>query len=88
MSAYTVEFTGAAAKQLRKLDSGIRRRIQTSLAALRVDPRPAGVKKLAGTNDSWRIRIGGYRAIYEIEDDVLVVPVVTVGHRREVYQKR
>jgi mRNA interferase RelE/StbE len=49
------------------------------------DPRPPGCKKLRG-RDAWRIRIGDYRAIYEIDDGRLIVTVITVGHRREVYE--
>ncbi|WP_026529526.1 type II toxin-antitoxin system RelE family toxin [Haematomicrobium sanguinis] len=82
---YRVEFTAAAAKQLRKLDAGIRRRIESSLGKLRDNPRPAGVKKLSGADNSWRIRIGDYRVIYEIHDEVITVLVLRVAHRREVY---
>jgi mRNA interferase RelE/StbE len=50
------------------------------------DPRPAGHVKLAGAKDLYRIRSGGYRAVYRIEEDRMVVLVVTVGHRRDVYR--
>jgi len=55
------------------------------LLELEHDPRPPGCKKLRG-RDAWRIRIGDYRAIYEIEDDRLIVTVITVGQRKEVYE--
>jgi mRNA interferase RelE/StbE len=55
------------------------------LLELEGDPRPPGCKKLKG-RDAWRIRIGDYRAIYEINDGRLVVTVITIGHRREVYE--
>ncbi|MET4581587.1 mRNA-degrading endonuclease RelE of RelBE toxin-antitoxin system [Conyzicola nivalis] len=51
------------------------------------DPRPSGCKKLVGEEDAWRIRIGDYRALYEILEDVLVVTVVHVAHRRDVCKK-
>ena len=86
MSSYRVEFTTAAAKELRKLDGGIRRRILAGIAKLQNDPRPPGCKKLVGESDAWRIRIGDYRVLYDVEDDVLVVTVVRVVHRREVYK--
>jgi mRNA interferase RelE/StbE len=86
VSSYRVEFTTAAAKEIRKLDHGIRRRILAGIAELERDPRPAGCKKLAGESDAWRIRVGDYRVLYEVIDDVLVVMVVRVAHRREVYQ--
>lgn len=86
MSSYRVEFTTAAAKELRKLDAGIRRRILAGIAGLEGDPRPAGCKKLVGEDNAWRIRIGDYRVLYDVQDDVLVVTVVRVAHRRHVYQ--
>lgn len=86
MSSYRVEFTTAAAKDLKKLDPGIRRRVLFGIADLERDPRPSGCKKLVGETNAWRIRIGDYRVLYEVIDDVLVVTVVRVAHRREVYR--
>jgi mRNA interferase RelE/StbE len=83
---YRVEFTTAAAKELRKLDAGFRRRLLVGIGDLEADPRPAGCKKLVGAEDAWRIRIGDYRVIYELADDVLLVTVVRVAHRREIYE--
>ncbi|TFD52373.1 type II toxin-antitoxin system RelE/ParE family toxin [Cryobacterium sp. Hh11] len=86
MSSYRVEFTTAAAKEIRKLDLGIRRRILAGIAALEQDPRPAGRKKLTGESNAWRIRVGDYRVLYELLDEgVLLVAVVTLGHRSDVY---
>lgn len=84
---YSVDFTTGAAKEIRKLDSGARRRILSSIAELETDPRPKGCKKLAGEQHAWRIRIGDFRVLYEIEDNILTVTVVRVAHRREVYRK-
>ncbi|PRB66804.1 type II toxin-antitoxin system RelE/ParE family toxin [Arthrobacter sp. MYb213] len=86
MSSYRVEFTTAAAKELRKLDPGIRRRVLSGIADLEGDPRPSGCKKLVGETNAWRVRIGDYRVLYEVLDAVLVVTVVRVAHRREVYR--
>ena len=86
MTLYTVELTTAAAREVRKLDPHIRRRILSAITALQTDPRPAGVKKLSGYDDAWRIRIGDYRALYEIVDDTVLVTVFRVAHRRDVYQ--
>lgn len=86
MSSYRVEFTTAAAKELRKLDAGIRRRILAGISGLEQDPRPTGCKKLVGEDNAWRIRIGDYRVLYDVQDEVLVVTVVRVAHRRHVYQ--
>ena len=83
---HTVEFTAAANREYRKLPRGIQTSIRPAIDALADDPRPHGVEKLAGMDDTWRIRVGDYRIIYRILDDRLVVLVIRVGHRREVYR--
>jgi mRNA interferase RelE/StbE len=85
VSRYSVELTSAAAKQVRKLDGAARARVLRALAQLADEPRPSGVKKLVGTDNAWRIRVGDYRVIYEINDGVVVVVVFRVAHRRDVY---
>jgi mRNA interferase RelE/StbE len=87
VAGYTVDFTAGAAKEIRKLDAGARKRILVSIADLAADPRPTGCKKLAGEQNAWRIRTADYRVLYEIHDDVLTVTVVRVAHRREVYKR-
>lgn len=87
MAGYAVEFTTGAAKDIRKLEPGQRKRILVSIAGLATDPRPAGCKKLAGEQNAWRVRVADYRVLYEIEDKVLTVTVVRVAHRREVYKR-
>jgi mRNA interferase RelE/StbE len=83
---YRVEFEPAAAKALGKLDRSVQKRIQGVLEILAVTPRPPAAKKLAGS-ELWRIRTADYRVVYAIEDQRLVVVVVKVGHRREVYER-
>ena len=61
-------------------------RIISAIRDLTEDPRPAGVRKLTG-REGWRIRVGEYRVIYEIRDESLFILVVTIGHRREIYQR-
>ncbi|RFA13671.1 plasmid stabilization protein [Subtercola boreus] len=85
MSPYAVEFTTAAARQLRKLDPVVRRRLLAAIGLLASDPRPQGCKKLAGEDVAWRVPVGDYRVIYEILDDQLLVTVLRAAHRREVY---
>ena len=85
---YRIEFTSAAARQVRKLDRPVRTRLLDAIETLASSPRPDGVKKLASTENAWRIRVGDYRIIYSIEDDVLVVTVVRVAHRREAYRSQ
>lgn len=83
---YRVEFTSASVRQLRKLPREHRARVQAHGRDLARDPRPAGAIKLAGETTAWRARLGDYRVIDDIVDDVLVVTVVAVGHRREEYR--
>ena len=64
----------------------VRKRLQPAIDALAVTPRPAGVKKLSDSQDVYRIRVDNYRIIYEIQDAVLRVLIIEVGHRREVYR--
>ena len=85
MTRYSVELTSAAAKRVRKLDAPARVRVLRALAGLADEPRPSGVKKLVGTDNAWRIRVGDYRVIYEIDDGIVVVVVFRVAHRRDVY---
>jgi len=60
--------------------------VTDAIRSLQAHPRPAGCKKLAGNADYYRIRVGDYRVLYEIRDRVLLVLVIKVGHRREVYR--
>jgi mRNA interferase RelE/StbE len=84
---YRVIVTPAADRAVAKLPRQIRERIAERLRALADNPRPVGSIKLAG-EDLYRIRVGDYRIIYSIEDDRLVILVVDVGHRREIYRRR
>lgn len=83
---YQIEISNRAAKQLKKLSTDIRDRINEKILELADNPRPSGVVKLENTDNKYRIRVGSYRILYEIQDDVLIVKVVRVGHRRDVYR--
>jgi mRNA interferase RelE/StbE len=63
-----------------------RERVVAAIGALAEEPRPAGAEKLAGRDDRYRIRVGDYRVVYSIEDAALIVWIVKVGHRRDVYR--
>jgi mRNA interferase RelE/StbE len=86
--SYRVEVAPAAVRQLRKLDPTARRRVQAAIELLAEEPRPSGAKKLAGGEGEWRVRTGDYRIVYEISDNVLLVLVVAVGNRRDIYRRR
>jgi mRNA interferase RelE/StbE len=75
-------------KTLEKLPEPLAERIENRIQALAHEPRPLGVEKLQGEDNTYRIRSSDYRIIYEIHDRVLLVRVLTVGNRREVYRKR
>ena len=84
---YRVEFTSAAARQMRKLPALARDRILVAVAGLADEPRPVGSRKLVGEETAWRIRVGDYRVIYDISDQVMTVTVVRAAHRREAYSR-
>jgi len=84
--SYTVEFTPRADKDFRALPPEIRRRLAPKIDALAIDPRPHGVKILTGSEDILRMRAGEYRILYKIQDDRLIVLLVKIGHRREIYR--
>jgi mRNA interferase RelE/StbE len=84
---YGIELSPSAARQLRKFDPDVRRRIQAVLELLAEDPRPPAATRLVGGAGEWRVRTGDYRVIYEIHDDELLVLVLRMGHRREVYDR-
>lgn len=83
---WTITLSPAAARQLRKFDPQVRRRIQAALELLAVEPRPPAAVQLVGGAGEWRVRTGDCRIVYEIHDDRLVVLVLRVAHRREVYR--
>ena len=68
-----------------KLDEKMQGRVDDAIYALAVEPRPAGCKKLSGQANTYRVRVGDFRILYDVEDEVLVVLVVQIGNRREVY---
>ena len=86
MSTYRVEYAPAADKQIRRLDPVAQDRVIRTVALLASNPRPPKATQLVGGRGEWRVRTGDYRIVYEVREDVLVVLVVRVGHRREVYR--
>jgi mRNA interferase RelE/StbE len=85
---YAVIVPKAVQKQIDALsDENLRDRIEDEIEALTENPRPDGVTKMKGSNSRYRIRIGNYRILYDINDGQLLVLVVQFGHRREVYRQ-
>lgn len=82
---YLVSFRSSAVKELHKLPLPARKQVYELIDSLAGDPRPRGVKKMAGV-EAWRIRVGDYRVIYSIVDQQLVIEIIKLGNRREVYR--
>jgi mRNA interferase RelE/StbE len=83
---HRVELVSSAARAFRTFDRAVQQRLAKRIDALAHEPRPTGVEKLRGTRSRYRVRTGDYRIIYEVKDDLLLVLVVRIGHRREVYR--
>ncbi len=87
-SSYQIIFSPQARRSLRKLPPNTQQRVNDNILALAENPRPPGVKALQGSRGLLRLRVGDYRVIYRIEDRQLIVVVVQVGHRRDIYRQR
>jgi mRNA interferase RelE/StbE len=86
MASYRLEITASAEKQLARLPGAHRLRVARRIVELAGVPRPAGCRQLRGQEDVYRIRVGVYRVIYSIEERRIVVVVLKVGHRKDVYR--
>ena len=84
--AYTIEFLKTAEGELAGLPKGAQRQIVTRIESLKNVPRPVGVEQIKGSDQLLRFRVGDYRVIYSVEGKHLVVLVVRIGHRKEVYE--
>ena len=85
MASYKIVFKQSVVKDLRSIPTEDIRRILERIDGLADEPRPVGVEKLSG-DEKYRIRQGNYRILYTIDDDVIIVTIVKVGHRRDVYR--
>ena len=85
MDSYRVALTASAAKELHGLPSAVVARLVPRIGRLAASPRPPGCKKLKGGDREWRVRVGDYRIVYEIDDAAKTVDVTRIAHRREVY---
>lgn len=85
MASYSIEWKSSAAKELKKLPKPIISKIVHAVGSLATEPRPAGVRKLTDTGNTYRIRIGEYRVVYNVFDRRLIIEILRVRHRREAY---
>lgn len=84
---YRICWKESAKKELKRLDSKIIQRLLKNVELLVNNPRPNGCKKLQIANNLYRIRVGDYRVVYSINDDILFIEIIHVGHRSNIYQK-
>jgi mRNA interferase RelE/StbE len=88
MMRYEIQLTPVAVRELRRLSNPLQKRLGGAIERLRSEPRPSGVKKLQGEDGLYRVRVGEYRIVYEIRDALLIVVVVRIGSRQQVYKRR
>jgi len=84
--AHSVEFKNSARKSIAALPEDIKIRVISAVMSLADNPRPSGCKKVRSLDSAYRIRVGDYRIIYEVYDTALIVIVIRIAHRREVYE--
>lgn len=83
---YRIVYKPAAGRDVDKLPRHVLPSLRDTIAALASDPRPPGCRKLRGAEGLWRIRVGTYRVVYEIDDRTRVIRIARAGHRRDVYR--
>ena len=87
MARYEIEISRTAERQMRRLPRADQARVARTMLVLANDPFPRGVRKLAGYDDVFRVRTGRYRILYSVSDRALVIVVLKVGHRKDVYRE-
>lgn len=89
MNLYKIQWKRSAKKELKKLDKQVILRILQAVESLAEDPwQSAASKKLVGSDSIYRLRVGDYRIIYNLESSVLTIEIIKVGHRKEIYRKQ
>ena len=86
MASYRVEFRGSAERELHRIDPQMLPRIIAAIRGLAEQPRPPETRKLAGSKQAYRIRVGDYRVVYTVDDQEKTVSIDRVRHRREAYR--
>ena len=83
---YQIQIVPKAKRQLKAIPRQMQTLLKDAIRELSETPRPQGVKKLSGEDNLYRIRIRNYRVIYKIEDNILLILIVAIGHRRDIYR--
>ena len=87
MANYKIEITASAEKSLKKIPKKDLEKVVEAIEVLAISPFPSGCRKLKGEEDVYRVRQGNYRIIYEVIDSKLIVLVLKIGHRKDIYKK-
>ena len=87
MASYKIEWKKSASKELKQLDRLVIPKVVKAVEKLATNPTPPGGRKIRGSEHTYRIRLGEYRIIYSIKSNVLVIEVISVGHRKEIYRR-
>lgn len=87
MASFEIQWKHSARKELKKLDRSIISKIIPAIESLIENPFPVGIKKLYGSEHTYRMRVGDYRIVYSVHGQILIVEIIGVGHRKEVYKK-
>ncbi len=87
MAYYQIKWKNSAKKELKSLAKEIIPKIIKTVESLAENPYPNGIKKMVGSNNTYRIRVGEYRIIYNIESNLLIIEIIKIGHRQGVYKK-
>jgi mRNA interferase RelE/StbE len=85
--AYRIEFTPRAERDFKSLDGSIRGRIKQRIDSLAENPFPSGIKKIQGETELYRLRVGDYRILYQVKGKILLVLIIGIGHRRDIYRR-
>ncbi len=86
MGKYSIRISASAEKQLKKLPRDDQKRVAAAIMALGENPHPPGVRKLSGYDDVFRIRVGNYRILFSVSEAEVIIIVLKIGHRRDVYR--
>ncbi len=87
MTSYKIEWKQSAKKELKKIDRQIIPRILQVVESLADNPYSSSSKKLIGSNSIYRLRVGNYRIVYNIQSSILTIEIIKVGHRRDIYRQ-
>jgi mRNA interferase RelE/StbE len=86
MASYQINWKPSAEKELRKLPKPMIKRVLVAVSELASDPNPTGSRKLVGSDHSFRVRVGDYRVIYDVQNSELIIEIIRVAHRKDVYR--